>query len=246
MLTALLADIHANREALAACLADAQARGVARHVFLGDYVGYGAEPGWVVDTVMAHVAAGATAILGNHDAAVFDRAADLNDTARITLDWTRDRLGAGQENFLRGLPLTVEAGDRLFVHASAWEPARWDYVTGPAAALRSFEATQHQKTFCGHLHVPEVYHLGRTAKIASFIPAYGTGIPLIPQRRWLAVVGSVGQPRDGVPAASYAVLDEERAMLTYVRAPYDVESAAAKVRAAGLPEVLALRLLQGR
>src|SRR5262247_2451042 len=144
----------------------------------------------------------------------------------ITLDWTRDRLGAGQENFLRGLPLTAEAGDRLFVHASAWEPARWDYVTGPAAALRSFEATQHQKTFCGHLHVPEVYHLGRTAKIASFIPAYGTGIPLIPQRRWLAVVGSVGQPRDGVPAASYAVLD--------------------KVRAAGLPEVLALRLLQGR
>src|SRR5262245_41222854 len=132
MLTALLADIHANREALAACLADARARGVARHVFLGDYVGYGAEPGWVVDTVMAQVAAGAAAVLGNHDAAVFDRAVELNDTARIALDWTRDRLDAGQKNFLRGLPLTAEAGDHLFVHASAWEPDRWDEVNGPA------------------------------------------------------------------------------------------------------------------
>src|SRR5262245_58375330 len=148
MLTALLADIHANREALAACLADAQARGVARHVFLGDYVGYGADPGWVVDTVVALVAAGATAILGNHDAAVFDRTVDMGDSARIALDWTRERLAPGQRDFLRGLPLTGEAGDHLFVHASAWQPARWDYVTGPAAALRSFEATQHRITLC--------------------------------------------------------------------------------------------------
>src|SRR5215813_8130194 len=104
MLTAVLADIHANREALAACLADAQARGAARHVFLGDYVGYGADPGWVIDTVMAHVAAGAMAVLGNHDEAVFARAADRNETARITIDWTRDRLATGQKDFLRGLP----------------------------------------------------------------------------------------------------------------------------------------------
>src|SRR5215813_13570047 len=81
MLTALLADIHANREAFSACLADAAARDVQRHVFLGDYVGYGAEPGWAVDKVAAHVEAGAVAILGNHDAAVFSDV-DMNETAR--------------------------------------------------------------------------------------------------------------------------------------------------------------------
>jgi len=245
MLTALLADIHANREAFSACLADAAARDVQRHVFLGDYVGYGAEPGWAVDTVAAHVEAGAVAILGNHDAAVFSDV-DMNETARTAIRWTRGRLDDRQREFLRGLPLTVEEGDRLFVHASAWEPARWDYVTGSAAALRSFTATPHRMTFCGHLHVPELFHLSMTAKLASFVPTAGTAIPLTPQRRWLAVLGSVGQPRDGIPAASYALLDDERNTLTYVRAPYDVESAAAKVRAAGLPAVLSLRLTEGR
>ena len=100
--------------------------------------------------------------------------------------------------------------------------------------------------FCGHVHIPEVYHLGMTAKLGSFVPAVATAIPLIPQRRWLCVLGSAGQPRDGVQAASYALLDDERATVTYMRVPYDAQGAAAKVRAAGLPEVLALRLLQGR
>ena len=246
MLTALLADIHANREALSACLAHAQACGAARHVFLGDYVGYGADPGWVIDTVRAHVEAGAVAVLGNHDAAVFDRGADLSETARAAIEWTRGQLADGQADFLRGLPLTAEDGRRLFVHASAWDPARWDYVNEPAAALRCFEATQQRVIFCGHVHVPDMYHLGMTARIASFVPVIGTAIPLIPQRRWLCVLGSIGQPRDGVAAASYALLDDERATVTYMRVPYDVQSAAAKVRAAGLPEVLALRLLEGR
>ena len=246
MLTALLADIHANREALVACLAHAEASGAERYVFLGDYVGYGAEPGWAVDTVASYVQNGARAILGNHDAAVFGSDADMNETARAALIWTREQLNGGQRDFLRGLPLTAEKDGRLFVHASAWDPSGWDYVTGPAAALRSFTATEHRTTFCGHVHVPEVYHLSLTGKIAAFTPAAGTAIPLLPQRRWLAVIGSVGQPRDGIAAASYAMLDDARDTLTYMRVPYDVAGAAAKVRAAGLPMVLSLRLLQGR
>jgi diadenosine tetraphosphatase ApaH/serine/threonine PP2A family protein phosphatase len=246
MLVALLADIHANREALSASLAHAEASGAQRYVFLGDYVGYGAEPGWVVDTVRTYVEAGATAILGNHDAAVFGSDAEMNETARAAIMWTRGQLAAHQRDFLRDLPFTAEEGDRLFVHASAWDPEGWDYVTGPAAALRSFAATEHRMTFCGHLHVPQLYHLSVTAKIASFMPVAGTAIPLLPQRRWLAVLGSVGQPRDGIAAASYGMLDDERDTLTYLRVPYDVDSAAAKVRAAGLPEVLSMRLLQGR
>jgi diadenosine tetraphosphatase ApaH/serine/threonine PP2A family protein phosphatase len=246
MITALLADIHANREALAACLSHAQALGADRYVFLGDYVGYGAEPGWVLDTIMAHVAGGAIAVLGNHDAAVLDAGEQLNESARASIEWTRERLGDRHKNFLRGLPLTAEDGNRLFVHASAAEPSRWDYVTDQAAAMRSFAATQHQTTFCGHVHVPALYHFGQTGKLASFTPVPGSAIPLVPQRRWLAVLGSVGQPRDGLPASAYAVFDDVDGALTYVRVPYDVQSAAAKVRAAGLPEVLSLRLLEGR
>src|SRR5262249_5577682 len=147
--------------------------------------------------------------------------------------------------FLKSLPLTAEHGDRLFVHGGAADPRRFDYVTSPAAAMRSFAATQHHAIFCGHVHIPELYHLSVTGKLASFTPVVGTAIPLLPQRRWLAVIGSVGQPRDGVPAASYALLDDAAGMLTYLRVPYDVESAAAKVRSAGLPPVLSIRLLQG-
>jgi len=246
MIVALLSDIHANREALAACRAHAEASGAQRYMFLGDYVGYGADPGWTVDKVMTYVEAGAKAVLGNHDAAAIGSATDLNETARDAIAWTRTQLTDRQRNFLRSLPLTAEDHDRLFVHASAHTPAEWDYVTGTLAASRSFAATRCRMTFCGHLHVPELYHLSATGKIGSFTPVPGTGIPLTPQRRWLAVIGSVGQPRDGVPAASYALLDDERATLTCLHVPYDVEGAAAKVRAAGLPEVLALRLLNGR
>src|SRR5580692_11688631 len=112
---ALLADIHGNREAMTACLADAERRNAERYVFLGDLVGYGADPGWVTDRAMDYVARGAIAILGNHDAAA-------------AIAWTRGKLDAAQRNFLEKLPLTVEDGDRLYVHASADEPARWHYV----------------------------------------------------------------------------------------------------------------------
>jgi diadenosine tetraphosphatase ApaH/serine/threonine PP2A family protein phosphatase len=246
MLTALLADIHANREALMACLSHARSCKVERYAFLGDYVGYGADPGFAVDTVMAHVEAGAIAVLGNHDAAALTDAADLNETARIAIEWTRGRLTARQREFLRQLPLTIERGDSLFVHASADKPEAWNYVTGPRAAAESFRATQKAKTFCGHVHVGEIYHLSRSGKIAAFTPQNAAAIPLLPQRRWLAVIGAVGQPRDGIPAASYGLLDDTRGTLTCLRVAYDAQTAAAKVQAAGLPAVLALRLLSGR
>jgi diadenosine tetraphosphatase ApaH/serine/threonine PP2A family protein phosphatase len=100
--------------------------------------------------------------------------------------------------------------------------------------------------FCGHIHVPALYHMSATGKIASFEPVGGVEIPLSRHRRWLAVLGAVGQPRDGNPAACYAILDTERDALTYVRVPYDLDTAARKIRAAGLPPRLADRLYEGR
>jgi diadenosine tetraphosphatase ApaH/serine/threonine PP2A family protein phosphatase len=245
MLIALMSDIHANREAFSACLAHAARYPVDRYVFLGDYVGYGADPGWAVDTVMDHVERGAVAILGNHDEAISAARVQMNEIALAAIEWTRDRLDAGQREFLAGLPLTMEEADRLYVHASAWAPAAWHYVMDAYEARQSLAATARRVTFCGHVHVPELYHLGAAAKIGAFTPVAGVDIPLLRRRRWLAVMGAVGQPRDGLPAACYAVLDEQESTLTYVRVPYDIARAAAKIRAAGLPPILAARLEQG-
>jgi diadenosine tetraphosphatase ApaH/serine/threonine PP2A family protein phosphatase len=241
----LFSDIHANREALEASLDHARRAGISRFIFLGDYVGYGADPAFAVDTVMREVEAGAVALLGNHDAAVFSGTGGMNSVAAEAIDWTRPKLDVTQREFLTRLPLTFEDSNRLFVHASAHAPERWEYITSVQSASRSFMATRAQATFCGHVHVPELFHLSPTGKLAGFQPVQAVEILLRAPRRWLAVIGSVGQPRDYNPTACYGALDNERNALTYVRVPYDNETAARKVREGGLPEILSHRLIEG-
>src|SRR5690242_11359734 len=245
MRIALMTDVHGNREAFAACLDHAAQSGIDRYVFLGDFAGYGADPGWVIDTVRAHVEHGAVALLGNHDAAVLVDNSRMNEAAAAAIAWTRTQLDEGHRAFLAGLPLVVGEEKRLYVHASAFEPDQWHYVIDLLAASRSLMATEAHATFCGHTHVPALFHMSPTGKFAGFDPVARVEIPLNPQRRWLAVIGSVGQPRDRDPAACYAVLDDEAYVLTYVRVPYDIESAARKIEAAGLPPFLAARLFEG-
>ncbi|HTN66163.1 MAG TPA: metallophosphoesterase family protein [Burkholderiaceae bacterium] len=247
MLLAILTDLHANREALSACLAHARERGAQRYAFLGDLVGYGADPAWVVDTVMDHVGQGAIAVQGNHDLAVAQAPSKhMHQEARKVIEWTRARLDASQLQFLERLPLTQEMGDILFVHASAAEPQHWEYISGTLEAIKSMQATRCRVTFCGHVHEPALYNLSMTGKISSFVPTGDSSIPLGTTRRWLVIPGAVGQPRDGNPAACYALYDDTTHDLTYFRVPYDHESAAAKIREAGLPPSLANRLEHGR
>jgi diadenosine tetraphosphatase ApaH/serine/threonine PP2A family protein phosphatase len=245
VLIALFADIHANRQAFEACLAAARRQGVERIVLLGDFVGYGADPEWTVRTVMDLVDNGAIAVRGNHDNAVGDTREDLNVEAQVAIEWTRGELGAAERRFLAELPLTSEEDDRLYVHADASRPASWNYVADIADAARSIAATAMPLSFCGHIHRPALYSMSLAGKTA-FAPTSGVAIPLLPGRRWLAVLGSVGQPRDGNPAASYLMLDTARREATWCRTPYDVEAAAARIRDKGLPPRLADRLLVGR
>jgi hypothetical protein len=140
MRIALLSDVHANREALTACLEDARANGVARYVFLGDYVGYGADPGFVVDTVQSHVLRGAIAVRGNHDDAIETGTDQMTESAALALAWTRAQLTAAQRAFLRELPLSASEADRLYVHANVDAPADWDYITDLYTASRSLIA----------------------------------------------------------------------------------------------------------
>lgn len=245
MLLALFADIHANRQAFSACLEAARARGAERLILLGDFVGYGGDPEWTVDTVMGLVAEGAIAVRGNHDQAITTPDEDMNPIAQAAIDWTRGRLSAEQRNFLASLPLLHAEEDRLYVHSEASNPMRWRYVQSSADAARSMISTDAQITFCGHIHLPTLYSMSVTAKMTSFVPTSDMPVQLLKGRQWLAVAGSVGQPRDRNPAACLLTFDTQSRELTYCRVGYDIEAAARRIRDNGLPDRLADRLFKG-
>jgi diadenosine tetraphosphatase ApaH/serine/threonine PP2A family protein phosphatase len=249
MRIALLSDIHGNLEALMACLADANARKADRYVFLGDIVGYGADPVACLDHVREVALRGAIVVRGNHDEAVVKTDFRLNRSAQLAVDWTRSRLSADQSQYLASLPLTAMdaaiEGGCLYVHASAAMPARFPYVQTVENAQASFAATTAAITFAGHVHVPALYHQSATGKSAGFTPVSNVATPLSLRRRWLAILGAVGQPRDGNPAAAYAMFDTATSEITNVRVAYDIDRAAAKIRSAGLPDSLWKRLSDG-
>jgi diadenosine tetraphosphatase ApaH/serine/threonine PP2A family protein phosphatase len=246
MRVALFADIHANMPAFEACLAAASKLNVDRLALLGDLVGYGPDPEAVVARAAKLVADGAVAVLGNHDQAALAGARDFNAAAAEAMVWTRAQLSEGSKRFLASLPLEVRSDDVLYVHADASDPGAWHYVTDSAGASRSLSNCQAQVTFCGHVHVPALYCQSSAGKMTSHFPVTGVSVPLFSQRKWLAVLGAVGQPRDGNPAAAFAVYDAETRALTYHRAAYDTDSVAQRIRDAGLPESLAARLGRGR
>lgn len=238
LLLALLSDVHANIEALTACLEHARASGATRYAFLGDLVGYGADPQDVVDTIKRHAASGAVVVKGNHEAALDSSTADMSDPAALAIEWTRTQLSEEARAWLRALPLCVRDGDLFFVHASADQPERWEYVESAAAAERSTAAAGTPWVFSGHVHDQTLYFQTLPAKMGTFRPFPGSIVPVPRHRRWLAIVGSAGQPRDRSPNAAYALFDLSREAITFHRVPYNAASAASKMRAAGLIDVL--------
>ena len=189
---------------------------------------------------------GAVVVHGNHDEAVATSAGErMHASARFGVDWTRAQLTEAQRGWLRELPLSVREEDRLYVHANAHAPAAWGYVNSRLAATHSLAATDAWLTFCGHEHAPALYH-GQAGQAACFTPQPGFAMPLAPARRWLAIPGACGQPRDGNPAAACALLDTRARSLTFLRVPYDHDAVAARILAAGLPAELARRLAGGQ
>lgn len=244
MRLAVLTDIHANRAAFEAVLADAAARGATRHAILGDIVGYGPDPEWCADRAIELAGQGAICLRGNHDSAL-SHPESMNALARAAIDWTRPRLSPVQRAFLDGLPLTAREGRVMFTHASANAPQDWIYVTGPGSAMPSFRVTDAGLILCGHIHRPGLYSCDLRGQVRGHPPKIGTPAPLLSSRRWLATVGAVGQPRDGAAQAGYAIWDDARRELSFLRVPYDAAATAARIRAEGLPEALAQRLLKG-
>lgn len=247
MKLALLSDLHANRHALQACLADARTRDASQYAFLGDLVGYGGEPGAVLDTVMEMASRGAWVLRGNHDDAALAPLANSGRADHAGAVWTAGKLTTAQRDFLAGLPMTLRHEFILLVHASAREPERWTYVVDAQRAADSLDfAGDATHVFGGHVHEQRLFFQGSVGKTMAFEPTPGIAVPVPRHRRWLATVGSVGQPRDGRSEAMYALFDSDALKLTFVRVPYDHAAAARAVRAAGLPEPDALRLGEGR
>lgn len=245
MLIALIADIHSNLEALEACMRHARERAAERFAFLGDLVGYAADAAAVVDIVSEEVARGAIAVQGNHDRGVESNVPELDLLAHETLDWTRRALSPAQRGFLRDLPLAVRDGDVCFVHASADRPERWQYVQTATAARESIDAAQTTWTFAGHVHDQILFFKTLAGKTAPFRPTPASPVPVPSHRGWMAIAGSAGQPRDGNPAAAYALFDSVREEITFFRIPYDHLAAAEKIRRNGLPSSIAHRLENG-
>lgn len=246
MRLAILSDIHANREAMDAVLACLGAYRIDRVVLLGDIVGYGADPAYCLDRAEELLDAGAIGILGNHDAAVTGSHLDLNSTARTAIEWTRQQLAPRHHSVLGRLVTSHREADLLLVHASACAPLAWNYIVDSRAAELSLRATDAKITIVGHVHVPSLWRLISVGTATRHDPVTGQDIPLSASQNWLGVMGSVGQPRDGLTAAAFGILDTGARTLTFERVAYDQYEAARKIREAGLPMSLAERLLRGR
>lgn len=246
MRLAILSDIHGNREGFEAVLRDAAAHGAERIVILGDIVGYGPDPEWCVACCQDLAAEGAIVLRGNHDNAAAGADEQMSSLAQRAIDWTIARLSAADRAYLGGLPYTAQLEDLLFVHASANGPEDWNYVTSDSKASGSFRSSDARLIFCGHVHIPLLASRDRQGMVREQPFRVGFPIPLLRSRRWLAVVGSVGQPRDGVAQAGWALLDTVANELTFRRSAADFATTALKIRVAGLPEELAARLGEGR
>lgn len=241
MRVAVLSDIHANLVALDAVLAAVD--GVDEVWQLGDIVGYGPDPDGVVDRLRE---VGALGVRGNHDAAAVGEL-DLdwfNPDARRAIEWTRETAAPATVAWLRSRPeIEVRSGVAL-VHGSYRDPI-WEYVTDAVIARASLDRLpEHDATvgLFGHTHLPVAFR-GDGGRVVAVEPP---NEPLaIDERPILLNPGSVGQPRDGDPAASAMVLDLERRRASWVRVPYDVPAVQSRMRAVGLPERLAARLAYG-
>ncbi|MBN2355447.1 metallophosphoesterase family protein [candidate division KSB1 bacterium] len=241
MRQAIISDIHGNLEALEQVLERIEGEHVDQIVCLGDVVGYGPFP----DECLQRLSSLADIkILGNHDDAVLGRTdiTDFNEHARTAVRWTREILSQqGREELMTFVP-HFSSEIAHYVHATPLSPMEWDYILNVFDAERNFTAFTQRVCFIGHTHVaycfestPEEFIRMRRA----------SGFTLSNHTRYIINVGSVGQPRDGNPAAAFVIFDDENGAVEFVRVPYDVKKTQLAMQKAGLPEFLIKRLQLG-
>jgi diadenosine tetraphosphatase ApaH/serine/threonine PP2A family protein phosphatase len=240
VLYAVLGDVHANLHALEAVLGDVEEAGADRILCVGDVVGYGAFPNECLALVRE---LGGALVAGNHDwAAAGKIGVDyFNADARDSILWTRDNTtGEGLKYLLERDLLTV-LDDVTVVHSSPFSPEYFDYIQTLFDVRLAFSHLHTRVCFCGHSHVPVMFLDGQPAE-CFLEPEFR----LSSHDRIIVNVGSVGQPRDLDPRASYVLYDSDEDVLYLRRVEYDIHSASQSIIGAGLPATNAARLVLGR
>jgi diadenosine tetraphosphatase ApaH/serine/threonine PP2A family protein phosphatase len=240
MRIAVLSDVHANLIALDAVLSDAGTVDAIWH--LGDVVGYGPDPDGVVARL---VSIGATGVRGNHDAAACGGSEIewFNPDARRAIEWTRDVISDGTRDWLALLPPRRTDGLFSLVHGSPRDPT-WEYILSAPVARANLAALATRHGLHGHTHVPLAWR-AETDRVTAVDPVDEPVLEL-DDRSTLVNPGSVGQPRDGDPRASWVLLDTVAGTVTWRRVEYDVAAVQARMTSAGLPRSLVVRLAFGR
>jgi predicted phosphodiesterase len=242
----ILSDIHSNSEALTAVLAHVKRKHWDKAVVLGDVVGYGANPNQAVE--MLRELKPLVAIRGNHDK-VCSGVEDGEMFNRVALQaamWTRQKLTPGNLRWLQSLPEGPLIVDGAFAVAHGTPIDEDAYIFGEIEALNVFRQTAFPICFFGHSHFPVIFGLSPDAIQTVLTEAPSFRFRLEPGVRYLVNPGSIGQPRDGNPFASFAMFDSDARSVTVYRVPYPVERAQRKIIGAGLPRPLADRLALGR
>lgn len=236
----IFSDIHGNLQALVSVLAELEAHEVDGLICCGDVVGYGGNPNECVELLRERKI---PTIAGNHDYAAL-ALIDItyfNEVAKRAILWTRQTLKPENEEFLRELPLTLDAAEMLFVHASPKSPEAWNYIITMGDARQNFKHYGQRMCFIGHSHTPFIveHEDGSLASLENQVVNLREGC------RYLVNVGSVGQPRDRNPDACSCVYDREARSLQILRSKYDMARAQDEIRGQGLPIELAERLAYG-
>lgn len=239
---AILGDIHANLDALQVVLADAEKEQATHYVCVGDVVGYGPNPMECLNIIRDKLQC--PCVKGNHDELASQDLTTLsfNPLAAEAIGWTRRQLTDDAKTWLRDLRYVRLVDDFTIVHATLDMPNRWGYVFDRLAAASSMSYQSTAVCFFGHTHVP----LAFIKEGAVRAERDWSTIPVKPGCRYFINVGSIGQPRDGNPKAAYTLYDKANHTITLKRLDYDIGSVQRKVREAGLPEKLAMRLALGK
>lgn len=238
---AILSDVHGNLEAFRSVIADLRAEGAERIAFLGDAVGYGADP-----EECLHLLEELTEIIvaGNHDygAVGLTDVSYFNPLAKAAILWTAKKLTEDSKSFLQRLPLVRKVDAITFVHATPHNPVEWNYIDTIPEAEKGFRAMSGKLGFIGHSHIPVILaqRAGEKVQVSE-----KEEVLLEKGSRYIVNTGSVGQPRDRNPRAAYGLFDPASRKYFLKRVPYDVQTAQKKIIAAGLPPYLAHRLSQG-
>ena len=233
-------DIHGNLEALNAVIGDMTAQAVDVHVCTGDIVGYGANPSECLSRVREIAS---IVIAGNHDHAVAEKLSIdfFNAYAREAVIWTRRQITGEERDYLYGLPLVHQDEVFTVVHGTLNYPQMFDYIQTSYDAYLSLELLKTPVCFLGHSHVPVTFY-----QADSIDMTLENVIEIKEGMKYLVNVGSVGQPRDENPLASYAVFDSDTMIVEIRRVDYEIETASRKIIEANLPPILAERLFYGR